>query len=59
MPYGRNMNDCVLLPNGQIIIVNGARVSNAHARRCCGCKMPFRVHRLQHQLNVNTGPSAW
>ncbi|KAF6264288.1 immunoglobulin E-set [Scenedesmus sp. NREL 46B-D3] len=32
MPYGRNMNDCVLLPNGQIIIVNGARtgvISNA------------------------------
>jgi hypothetical protein len=26
MPYGRNMNDCVLLPNGQIIIVNGAKV---------------------------------
>ncbi|KAF6264286.1 hypothetical protein COO60DRAFT_1660326 [Scenedesmus sp. NREL 46B-D3] len=32
MPYGRNMNDCVLLPNGQIIIVNGAKtgvISNA------------------------------
>jgi hypothetical protein len=27
MPYGRNMNDAVLLPNGQVIIVNGARVS--------------------------------
>jgi hypothetical protein len=26
MPYGRNMNDAVLLPNGQVIIVNGARV---------------------------------
>lgn len=26
MPYGRNMNDAVLLPNGQIIIVNGAKV---------------------------------
>jgi hypothetical protein len=26
MPYGRNMNDAVLLPNAQIIIVNGARV---------------------------------
>jgi hypothetical protein len=26
MPYGRNMNDCVLLPNEQIIIVNGAKV---------------------------------
>ncbi|WIA35282.1 hypothetical protein OEZ86_003741 [Tetradesmus obliquus] len=25
MPYGRNMNDAVLLPNGQIIIVNGAK----------------------------------
>jgi hypothetical protein len=30
MPYGRNMNDCVLLPNGQIIIVNGARVGTMH-----------------------------
>jgi hypothetical protein len=27
MPYGRNMNDAVLLPNGQIIIVNGAKVT--------------------------------
>ncbi|WIA15101.1 hypothetical protein OEZ85_001795 [Tetradesmus obliquus] len=32
MPYGRNMNDVVLLPNGQLIIVNGAKtgvISNA------------------------------
>jgi hypothetical protein len=29
MPRGRNMNNVVLLPNGKIIIINGAYVSGS------------------------------
>jgi hypothetical protein len=43
------MNNCVLLPNGQIIIVHGARVSNANAGlpKFHTMQNALRVHRLQ------------
>jgi hypothetical protein len=47
MPYGRNMNDAVLLPNGQIIIVNGAKV------RCEACLYGRWLHHCSNEQVVH------
>lgn len=37
MPGGRNMVDNVLLPNGKLLLVNGARVSKRHGSSTVLC----------------------
>lgn len=49
MPEGRNMVDNVLLPSGEILILNGAKVRHETRRRLCcrpvlvSCKAPLRL----------------
>jgi hypothetical protein len=54
MPYGRVMSDAVLLPNGRIIILNGAKVSCC----CCCCYSGWQAQ-LQHPPELAVLPHGF